>query len=105
MLKTVINNRAEPEWTPVIEARLQIMLGSLLNQVTRIEVDFEHYVEKPAGQAMYSCKLCLTESSGQKYRIFNNQTDAKIAIEGALARARRMITRLSRDRSKTWGVA
>lgn len=46
--------------------------------------------------SLYICKLEVTERNGESYVLNNCRPDASLAMEGAIARARRGITRLSR---------
>jgi len=105
MRKTTIKNRAEPEWTPVIETKLQIMLGSMLAHISRVDVEFDRDAKSRQQYVTYSCKLALTEASGEKYLVCSDQPGADIAIEGAIARARRAMTRRSRARAPGWRQA
>jgi hypothetical protein len=105
MSRITIRNRAEPQWQPVIETKLQVMLGSMLAHISRIEVEFDRIVEARDQRVTYTCQLVLTESSGERYQLCNDQPDANLAIEGAIARARRSITRLGRARVPTWRQA
>jgi hypothetical protein len=105
MAKILIRNRAEPEWRTVIEAKLQVMLGSMLTHISRVEVDLEKSPAQRGSGVTYGCKLVLIESNGERHLLDNYQPDANLAIEGAIARARRSITRLSRARVSTWGQA
>lgn len=102
MTKTYINNRAQAKWTPVIESRLQIMLGSMLSHIRRIDIEFIGEVEQPGVQTIYCCKLTLLEVGGEEFLLRYSQADGSIAIEGAFARARRAMTRLSRVRGNVW---
>ena len=105
MARILIRNRAEPEWKAAIEAKLQVMLGSMLSDISRIEIDLEKSSGQRGGGVTYGCTLALTESNGERYLLDNYQPDANLAIEGAIARARRAITRLSRVRVSAWGQA
>jgi ribosome-associated translation inhibitor RaiA len=103
MARIVISNTAEDCWQQVIESKLQIMLGSMLGQVGRVDIALDKSFDKRLGQTIYSCTLMVRESGGQKHMLHNHQADANLAIEGALARARRTLTRLSRSRPASWG--
>lgn len=105
MAKILIRNRAEPDWKPVIDAKLKVMLGSMLAHVARVDIELDRSIGQSNGQLTYSCKLVLTESNGQRYLLLNQQPDANLAIEGAIARVRRAITRQSRARVNSWGQA
>lgn len=105
MAKIVIRNRAEPAWKPVIESKLQVMLGSMLGHIGRIEIDFGEVPGQRGSQLTYICKLEVTETNGERYLLHNHQPDANLAIEGAIARTRRAITRVSRARVGGWGKA
>ena len=98
MARIVIRNRAETKWQSVIETKLQVMLGSMLAHVSRITVEFDRVVEAREQRVSYACKVVLVESSGERYLLANDQADGNLAIEGAIARARRAITRLGRAR-------
>ena len=98
MARIIIRNRAETKWQAVIETKLQVMLGSMLAHISRINVEFDRVVEAREQRVSYACKVVLVESSGQRYLLSNDQADANLAIEGAIARARRAITRLGRTR-------
>jgi ribosomal protein S5 len=89
----------------VIEAKLQVMLGSLPAHISRLDIEFDSARNERSGQVTYSCKLVVAESNGQPHVIYNQQPDANLAIEGAIARARRAISRLSRARANSWGQA
>lgn len=105
MAKIVIRNRAEPEWMPVLEAKLQLMLGSMLTYISRVEIEFAQTPVQRGSGVTYSCKLEVTEGNGERHLLYNHQPDANLAIEGAIARARRAITRMSRARVNPWGQA
>ena len=98
MAKILIRNRAEPAWKPIIDAKLQVMLGSMLAYINRIDIEFDRSSSQCGGGVTYTCTVVLTESRGQRFLLFNQQPDANLAIEGAMARSRRAITRLSRAR-------
>lgn len=98
MARIVIRNRAETKWQAVIETKLQVMLGSMLAHVSRVTVEFDRVVEAREQRVSYACKVVLVESSGERYLLANDQADGNLAIEGAIARARRAITRLGRAR-------
>ncbi len=102
MPKVVIRNRAEPEWTPVIKTRLQLMLGSMLVNSSRVEIELWPSPERRGHRLTYGCRLTLTESNGERYLLHNEQPDALLAIEGAIARARRTMTRLKRHGAPGW---
>ena len=104
MAKILIRNRAEPAWKPIIDAKLQVMLGSMLAHINRIDIEFDRSISQ-CGGVTYTCTVVLTESRGQRFLLFNQQPDANLAIEGAMARSRRAITRLSRARVNSWGQA
>jgi hypothetical protein len=102
MSKLTIRNHAQPEWEAVIEASALFMLGSLVTRTRRIEIELENR-ESPGGQyPAYTCKVIVVENSGEKLVLHNQQPDGHRAIEGAMARARRAITRLSRSRQGGW---
>ena len=103
MARVVIRNNAEEHWLQVIDSKLQVMLGSMLGYVSRIEVLLDKKLDQRTGRTTYCCTLVVRESSGQKHTLYNQQPDANLAIEGAIARARRAVTRLSRSRATAWG--
>ena len=105
MAKILIRNLPESDWRPVIQAKLQVMLGSMLAHISRIEVEFAQAPGQRGGQGAYVCQLHVTEGNGEIHVLYNRQPDANLAIEGAIARARRAITRLSRARVSAWGQA
>ena len=98
MSRIIIRNRAETKWNSVIESKLHVMLGSMLANISRISVELDRVVETREQRVSYACKLALVDSSGDKYLLSTDQTDANLAIEGAIARARRAIVRLGRAR-------
>ena len=98
MSRIIIRNRAETKWNSVIESKLQVMLGSMLANISRISVELDRVVETREQRVSYACKLALVDSNGEKYLLSTDQTDANLAIEGAIARARRAIIRLGRAR-------
>lgn len=98
MSRIIIRNRAETKWSSVIESKLQVMLGSMLANISRINVELDRVVETREQRVSYSCKLAIVDSNGEKYLLSTDQTDANLAIEGAIARARRAIIRLGRAR-------
>lgn len=98
MSRIIIRNRAESKWNAVIETKLQVMLGSILTNLSRINVELDKVVETREQRGRYACKLALVDSSGEKYLLSTDQTDANLAIEGAIARARRAIIRRGRAR-------
>ncbi len=103
MAKIVIRNRVESEWQPVIEAKLQIMLGSMLAYTSRIDIELDRGVQSRGDRSTYTCKLLLVEDNGERYTLSTDQPDADLAIEGAIARARRAMLR--RARSSGWRQA
>jgi hypothetical protein len=105
MARVVIRNDAEPQWQEVMDSKLQIMLGSMFGDISRIEILLDKVADQRLGQSVYNCTLLVRESSGQKHTLHNQQPDANLAIEGAIARARRAVTRLSRARNTSWGPA
>jgi len=96
MARIVIRNGAEEQWQQVMNSKLQIMLGSMFGDISRIEILLDKALDQRTGKTMHNCTLLIRESSGQKHTLYNNQPDANLAIEGAIARARRSLTRLSR---------
>jgi hypothetical protein len=105
MSKLTIRNHAQPEWDAVIEASARFMLGALVTRARRIEVELDHR-DSPGGHyPAYTCKVIVVESSGERLVLHNQQPDGRRAIEGAMARARRAITRLSRSRQGGWNQA
>ena len=98
MSRIIIRNRAETKWNSVIESKLHLMLGSMLANISRISVELDRVVETREQRVSYACKLALVDSSGDKYLLSTDQADANLAIEGAIARARRAIIRLGRAR-------
>lgn len=105
MARILIRDKSEDNWTPVIEAKLHVMLGSMLAHISRIDIEFSQIPGYRGGRPTYLCKLEVTERNGESYLLYNDQPDAYLAIEGAIARARRGITRLSRARVGGWGQA
>ena len=103
MAKILIRNHVEHDWKPLIEAKLQVMLGSMLGDINRIDIEFSQIPGYRGGRETFVCKLEVTERNGERYLLYNYQPDANLAIEGAVARARRAITRLSRARVSSWG--
>ncbi|HEY9147378.1 MAG TPA: hypothetical protein VIQ22_00090 [Gammaproteobacteria bacterium] len=103
MAKILIRNRADYDWKPAIEAKLQVMLGSMLAHINRIDIEFSEIPGYRDGPATFVCRLEVTERNGESYLLYNYQPDANLAMEGAIARARRAITRLSRARVSNWG--
>jgi hypothetical protein len=99
MAKIVIRNRVESEWQPVIEAKLQFMLGSMLAYTSRINIELDRDSQRQDKLATYVCKLLLVEDNGERYVHRTDQPDAELAIEGAIARARRAMLRRSRART------
>jgi len=96
MAKVVIKNRAEPEWGPVIESKLEIMLGSMLAYTSRIDIELGRASQGKDECTTYTCKLLLVEDNGERYALYAEQPDGMLAIEGAIARARRDMVRRSR---------
>ena len=105
MRKILIKNRAEPEWTSIIEARLRLMLGSMLGHINQLEVEFDVTDDDVFEQKNYSCKLTLVDGTGERLLFRNHQTDGNLAIDSATARARRSIVRLKRSRGPTRWLA
>jgi len=99
MQKLYVRNLAEPEWKQVIEGKLRIMLGSMMVHIIRIDVELNKAVASRNQPTPYRCKLVLVDNHGERYQLHNDQLDAILAIEGAIARARRALTRLSRARA------
>lgn len=93
MPKLTILNRAQPEWDVIIETNLRVMLGSILAGLGRIDVEFDAYSDDRGHGAAYRCQLVMTELSGAKHLLENIQPDGKRAIEGALSRGRRLMSR------------
>jgi len=96
MAKILIRNRVEHDWKPVIEAKLQVMRGSMLGDINRSDIEFSQIPGYRGGRETFVCKLEVTERNGESYVPNNCRPDASLAMEGAIARARRGITRLSR---------
>jgi|GEM_PF-866864 len=105
MARVVIKNGAEDRWQRVIESKLHVMLGSMLAHVTRVDIALDKSSDQRTGQTTYSCTITVRESGDQRHTLHSHQPDANLAIEGAIARARRTLTRLSRSRASTWGQA
>lgn len=103
MAKILIRDESEGNWEPVIEAKLSVMLGSMLAHISRIDIEFSQIPGYRGGRSTYVCKLEVSERNGESYLLYSYQPDANLAIEGAIARARRAITRLSRARVSAWG--
>jgi hypothetical protein len=103
MARVVIRNGAEQYWQQVMDSKLQVMLGSMFGCISRIDILLDKALDQRTGQTMYNCTLLVRESGGQKHTLYNRQSDANLAIEGAIARARRAVTRLSRSRATAWG--
>jgi len=103
MTKILIRNRVEPNWRLVIEAKLHLILGSMLASISRLDLDFDRTVKQRDNQVTYGCKIVMTRSNGERYLQLSAQPDANLAIEGAIARARRAVTRLGRARVSAWG--
>lgn len=99
MAKITISNRAQPEWEPAIDAKLQLVLGSVRAPINRLDIEFERFTCRRGGLSTCTCTSVLTAGNGQITLPFNQQPDANLAIEGAIAGARRAITRLSLTRA------
>lgn len=99
MQKLYVRNMAGPEWNQVIEDKLRIMLGSMMVHIIRIDIELNRTVSSGDQRTPYRCKLVLVDSHGERYQLHNDQLDATLAIEGAIARGRRALTRLSRARA------
>jgi len=105
MPKVFINNRVDPKWQPIIEAKLHIMLGSMFVNVSRIDVELDRLPDRRNRQETYTFCLVVTDGNGARYEQRNDQPDANLAIEGAIARLRRAITRAKRGRGPGWSQA
>jgi hypothetical protein len=105
MRKILIRNRAEPEWSEVIEARLRLMLGSMLGHINQLEVEFDVTNDEGVSKKTYSCTLVVVEDSGERFLFRNHQADGNLAIDGATARARRSIVRLKRSQAPSRWLA
>ena len=103
MAKILIRNAAEEHWQQVMDSKLQVMLGSMFGHISRIEITLYKSSDQRNGQSIYNCRLLIRESSGQKHELCNHQPDGNHAVEGAIARGRRALTRLSRPRASAWG--
>ena len=102
MAKIIIRNRIESEWQHVMEAKLQLMLGSMLACTNRIDIELVRGIASQDQSPTYTCKLLLLEDNGERYVLRTDQPDAGLAIEGAIARARRAMIRRSRARTTGW---
>jgi hypothetical protein len=102
MAKIVINNRAESIWDTVIEEKLQIIFGSMLAYTNRIDIELDRASEVEFERITYTCTLSLEDATGERYVLCNNQPDGELAIEGVIARARRVMIRRSRTRAGGW---
>ena len=103
MARMTITNRAAADWQAIIEDRVSLMLGSALVNIRRIDIDFDSHEQGDDQCRTHSFCIVLTEASGAQVCLRNEQVDANDAIEGGLARARRVVvrrkwTRLSRQR-------
>jgi hypothetical protein len=98
MAKIVIRNQVEPQLQPVIEAKLQIMLGSMLAYTSRVEIELDRDSQSHGKRPTYTCSLSLLEDNGERYALRTDQPDAELAVEGAVARVRRAMVRRSRAR-------
>ena len=98
MVKIVIKNRAEEKWHVVIAEKLQFILGSMLAYTTRIDVEFDKVSHIDGKWITYTCKLSLHDDNGDRHVLCNGQPDGDLAIEGAIARAKRVMVRRSRSR-------
>lgn len=103
--KIVINNRAESKWDTVIEEKLQIILGSMLAYTTRIDIELDTVSHRDIKWMTYACKLSLEDDHGNRHVLRNDQADGDVAIEGAIARAKRVMVRRSRARASGWRSA
>jgi len=106
MSKLVIHNEAQPEWTQVIDAKVTFMLDSMMHNFRRVEISFSGRGRTTEGSySAYICTLVITETSGVRHELHNEQPDPNVAIEGALARGRRSMTRTRRVRNTGWRQA
>ena len=105
MAKIIIKNRAEAKWDTVIEEKLQFILGSMLAYTTRIDIELNRVSHRDIKWITYACKLSLEDDHGNRYVLRNDQPDGDVAIEGAIARAKRVMVRRSRTRASGWRAA
>ena len=105
MVKIVISNRAELKWDTVIEKKLQIILGSMLAYTTRIDIELDRVSHRDIKWIIYACRLSLEDDHGNRYVLRNDQPDGDVAIEGAIARAKRVMVRRNRARASGWRAA
>jgi len=106
MSKLVIHNEAQPERTQQIDGKVTFMLGSMMHNVPRVEISFSGRGKTNEGNySAYVCTLVIIENSGLRHELHNEQPDPNNALEGALARGRRSMTRTRRARNTGWRQA
>jgi ribosome-associated translation inhibitor RaiA len=98
MARLTITNLAAADWQVVIEDRVNLMLGSTMLNIRRIDIEFACHGLVDDKFRTHSCTVVVTEPSGAQLYLRNEQADANEAIDGAVARVRRAVARRMRAR-------
>lgn len=103
MSKLIIRNYVVGIGDNVLESRIRSGLGSILAHSRRVQIELH---QEDGESSAYTCKLLFVKGNGSRYALSNTQPNAEIAIDGALARARRAMIRrnLAPARSKNTSV-
>ena len=96
MVQLKIQDNLDAEWRPVIERELNFSLAPVQSRFKNIRIHFVG-VLRPAGHgAGYRCILVARGHGGETYHTEADSPDGRMAIQDALLRARRAVTRRRR---------
>ena len=93
MIHLRVQDDLEPDWKPVIERAVDISLGPVQARLRHVRIHFVG-VLRPAGVGRgFRCVLVARGIGGETYHTEADSSDGRMAIQDALLRARRAITR------------
>jgi hypothetical protein len=96
MVQLKIQDNLEAEWRPVLERELNFSLSPVQSRFKNLRIQFVGVV-RPAGHgAGYRCILVGRGHGGETYHTEGDNADGRMAIQDALLRARRAVTRRRR---------
>ncbi len=96
MVQLKIQDNLEAEWRPVLEHELNFSLSPVQSRFKHLRIHFVG-VLRPAGHgAGYRCVLVGRGHGGETYHTEADSSDGRMAIQDALLRARRAVTRRRR---------
>lgn len=88
-------------WQPVIRRQLSLTLAPLSYSLRKMHVAFRAISKRGLPSPTFRCDLHGRSKDGVTYQISAQHSDGLTAISDACARARRAISRTSRQRSRS----